>query len=65
MGKENFRQYVFDDPSSQCGLTRSELRRELGSMYLCPYEEENEKYYNANEFLNEAEKRTLAFGSGK
>lgn len=42
-----------------------ELRWQVGSMYPGANDEENDKYYNANEFLNESEKRTWQYGRGE
>lgn len=42
-----------------------ELRWKLGDMHCGTSKEENEKYYDANEFLNEAEKKTWAYGRGE
>ena len=46
-------------------LIIQELRWKLGDIYCETNEKENEKYYDANEFLNEAEKKTWAYGRGK
>jgi hypothetical protein len=46
-------------------LIIQELRWKLGDMYCGTSEEDKEKYFDANEFLNETEKRTWAYGRGE
>lgn len=42
-----------------------ELRWQVGSMYPGANQEENDKYFDANEFLNETEKRAWEYGKGQ